>query len=112
MADGFAAEIAPSSWKFCRPGRRMCTVAACVGGRAVSGRRKTTRWFIVEGDGSVKTNCVVETAWRLVWTGRPATMQPNIVEFRKTCVWRGDRGEGGLNRGLFVGDGWWLGVGY
>jgi hypothetical protein len=31
----------------------MCTVAACVGGRIVSGRRKTTRWFIVEGDGRV-----------------------------------------------------------
>jgi len=46
----------------------MWTVAAWVGGRMVSGRRKMTRWFIEEGCARVKTNCVSDTVRRLAWT--------------------------------------------
>jgi len=46
----------------------MWTVAACVGGRIVSGRRKTTRWFMLPGDGMENVNCVGVRVWRFVCT--------------------------------------------
>jgi len=55
-------------------------VAAVSCGRGVFGRRKTTIWFSgCAGDvGIEKVNCVLEIAWRFVWTDLPAAMQPNI----------------------------------
>jgi hypothetical protein len=68
IALGLGVPMPPRSWKLVCPGKRMWTVAAYVGGRMVSGRRKMTRWFIEEGCGRVKMNCVSDTVRRLAWT--------------------------------------------